>query len=148
MKPTGTRLSRPIFDLNFLPFLISEVENPEVIKIGDALASKDDEIGIGHGWGVVGSFPRGVLIGIRLHFSPNFSVPVKDIDCIESFFVIPSSPKNYKWITLFVIMCCTIWSSWWDCSTGFMLFPGHGGRVKGPEIIHVDWVWVEWNVPA
>lgn len=48
--------------MDFLPAQRQEIEDPEVVKIGNALASEDDEIGEEKLSRVVGSLPGSRLI--------------------------------------------------------------------------------------
>lgn len=73
-----------------------------------------------------------------MDLNPLFSHPVKDIYCIKSFFIRPSSTKNNNSIILWIITHGAIWPLWWNISSSFYLSPLHCCGIERPNIIHIN----------
>ena len=142
MKPTST-WSWPVFiHLNLPPFVCSQIKYPKIIQISNSFPSKKNQIGIHHCRRMIGSLPRSRLIRIRTDLSPQFSVPVEYTECIKPSFVVATSTDHNERIIFLIIVSSTIRSERRYISSSFMLFPNHSLRVKTPQIIHVERIFI------
>lgn len=83
MESAGTWFGCVLISGKFDPAEGLEVERPEVIKIGDALSSEDDQIGVVQLSSVVSAFPRCSLIGLWHDLHPLFGIPVQHIQRVK-----------------------------------------------------------------
>ena len=84
--------------LDFGPAGSGEVEDPEILHIGEALSSEDHEVGVLELCDVVGALPGGGLVGLGSELRPYFGGPVEDVHLVETLLVRASSSEDHHYL--------------------------------------------------
>ena len=148
MEPASTGADLIFVELDFSPPFVLEVEDPEIIQIGESFSSEDDQVGIGQLGHMVCAFPgRGfVLLGNDL--SPDFRFPVEHADSIETLLVGASSSEDDDLVGVGVVVDGAVGAERGALSGGDDLLPCFLGGVVGPEVVHVVGVCMRKELPA
>lgn len=94
MEPSCTGLGLVLGNLHFLPAESEEVEQPQIIEIGDSLTPKHDQIGEAKLSRVIGPFPRSWFVLPWLNFKPFLGLPVEDAERVEPLLAGASAAKD------------------------------------------------------
>ena len=137
VESASARANVIFVEFDFSPPFVLEVEDPEVVQIGESFSSKDDQIRVGQLGHMVCAFPRGSFVLLWNNFSPHFCFPVEDADSIETLLVGSSSPEDNDLVGVGVVVDGAVGAKRGALTSGGDLLPGFLSGVVGPEVVHV-----------
>lgn len=127
---------------NFMPFSLLEIEKPEIIEICKVLSPKNHKIVRYDFWNMICSLPRSNLEINGFDSFPFFSIPVKRINWVESFFALSTACKKNETIMVFIIIESGIWSWFRNVTSCLIILPLKRQCTKNPEIVHIVGIYV------
>ena len=148
MKPTSTWSYCIFIEFDLCPTFTSEVKYPEIIHICQTFSSEYYQIRVAELGNMVSSLPRSSFVFFRCNLSPNFCVPIKNADWVETLLVWSSSSKNYNLVGGRIVVDGTVRSVSWFLSCSVDFFPDSLSGMIGPEVIHVIRIYMCKEIPA
>lgn len=142
MKSSCCRFSLTQRYLNFMPFFSFQIKQPDVIKICEIFASKCYKILSNYFWNMICSFPRSNLISYRFNSRPLFGGAIERIEWIKALFSLSSPCKEYECIIMMIVVKGCVRSGFRNVACCRFIFPLKSEWTKGPEVIHVIWIYV------
>ena len=132
VEPAAARSRLIPRSFDFLPETSFKVKGPDIIQVGNALPSVDNQVGVEQLGGVVCPFPRQLLIfyiGTRstliLNFAPDLGFPVEDTNGVIAHFVGSSAPEEINFVIDAIVTGRAVRSRGRARTFGFYFCPLH-----------------------